>query len=75
MVRARGDGGHQGIKEGPLNQQHPSTYEVKVTEAACTRPAPVYTRWDPRSIRRHGHMPPSLIQKLSPKESHLQMKT
>jgi hypothetical protein len=51
-----------------------STYELTKTEAACTVPTWVCTRWDPRDERRSGHVCPSLTQKLFPVDNNLQMK-
>lgn len=60
-------------KKGSDNQRDQHIYELIETEAACTGPARVCTRWGRRANSRSGHKTPSLTQKISPTDNHLKM--
>jgi hypothetical protein len=59
--------------QGFLNQHDWITYELPETDAACTGPAGVCTRWGARAERK-GCMPPSITQKQCPTDNHLQIR-
>jgi hypothetical protein len=60
----------RGWRTNPSKSTEPSSYELTETVAACTGPAWVCTRWDPKA-ERSEHMSQSLTQKLSQADNHL----
>ena len=60
-------------KPGPLSQRGGHPYELPETEAACTGPAQVCTKWG-ASGRRKGYGASSIIQKQSSRDNYLQTK-
>lgn len=74
-IRPRETGGHQGIRllDTTGLVVHLWTH-IWYMYGSMYKPAQVCPRRSPRAERRSGHTPPSLTQKHSPIDSHLQWK-